>query len=558
MRRRERGRHDAIDGRDTRADAPGTFDAYDDEPRRHPIRRAVGTAFALVAGFGLGVSLGYGIAGYVSNQQAMHQAQRQISATTTDMSLKPRPSVDLFDYDGMWTAIADDDSYVVDVTANGKSSLLVSASLSLPSCDRTVRLSPRTVRIIDGIGEAEMTGDDGASYMTHVELRDGETIVMNIQQVSTVDDDDDSSGGDGTMSQQSYDIGTRQMTDASPASSSSRRSYASRASDASIALNASSSSCISNPSRTVSASSRISDVADVYAMLPMIPTGNGGFLRYVCGYVLTIVGHIAQAFADLADALEFDGAAEHLRASANQAFDHAEELLSSDDEGASDRDNSTDDGVDFEDMPYMVLTAADTVDGGTDTSGDVMARHGVTPAIVTNSDGTAGTSTQLPDWYDIHSNPNGLSDAVESRLDLSGDGLLRIDCVLANTVPDAADDGDSAGEGDEGTDDDASENAGGDNATDDDDTDSADGKDDAADSQSDDDGTASDNDEMNDADDAESDASDEDDANDASAGSDADAVGYGRTMVGDEVVAGDVIVNDGSMESGEAVDAIVV
>ena len=487
MRRRERGRSDAIDGRDTRADAPDTFDAYGDEPRRHPIRRAVGTAFALVAGFGLGVSLGYGIAGYVSNQQAMHQAQRQISATTTDLSLKPKPSVDLSDYDGMWTAIADDDSYVVDVTANGKSSLLVSASLSLPSCDRTVRLSPRTVRIIDGIGEAEMTGDDGASYMAHVELRDGETIVMNIQQVSNVDGE---SGDDAAMSQQSYDIDARQMTDASPASSSSRMPYASRASDASIALSASSSSCISNPSRTVSASSRISYVTGVGAMLPMIPTGDGGFLRDVCGYVLTIVGHIAQAFADLADALEFDGVAEHLRASANQAFDHAEELLSSDDEGASDRDSSTDDGIDFEDMPYMVLAVADTVDGGTDTSGDVMARHGVTPAIVTNSDGTAGTSTQLPDWYDIHSNPNGLSDAVESRLDLSGDGLLRIDCVLANTVPDAADDGDSTGEGDESADDDASENADGDNATDDDDADSADGKDDAADSQSDDDETA--------------------------------------------------------------------
>lgn len=548
MRRRERGRHDAIDGRDTRADAPGTFDAYDDEPRRHPIRRAVGTAFALVAGFGLGVSLGYGIAGYVSNQQAMHQAQRQISATTTDMSLKPRPSVDLSDYDGMWTAIADDDSYVVDVTANGKSSLLVSASLSLPSCDRTVRLSPRTVRIIDGIGETEMTGDDGASYMAHVELRDGETIVMNIQQVSNVDDE---SGDDVTMSQQSDDIDTRKMTDASPASSSLFMSYASHASDASIALNASSSSCISNPSRTVSASSRISDIAGVDAMLPMIPTGNGGFLRDVCGYVLTIVGHIAQAFADLADALEFDGVAEHLRASANQAFDHAEELLSSDDEGTSDRDNSTDDGVDFEDMPYMVLTVADTADGGTDTSDNVMAQHGVTSAIVTNSDGTAGTSTQLPDWYDLHNNPNGLSDAVESRLDLSGDGLLRIDCVLANTVPDAADDGD------ESTDDDASGNADVDNATDDDDTDSADGKDDAADSQSDDDETADDSDEMNDADDAESDASDEDDANDASAGSDADAVGYGRTMVGDEVVAGDdVSVANG--DNGCVANSIVV
>ena len=554
MRRRERGRRDAVDERDTRADAPGTFDAYDDEPRRHPMRRAVGTAFALVAGFGLGVSLGYGIAGYVSDQQAMHQAQRQISATTTDLSLKPKPSVNLSDYDGMWTAIADDDSYVVDVTANGKSSLLVSASLSLPSCDRTVRLSPRTVRIIDGIGEAEMTGDDGASYMVHVELRDGETIVMNIQQVSNVDGE---SGDDVAMSQQSYDIGTRQMTDASPASSSSRMSYASHSSDASIALNASSSSCISNPSRTVSASSRISDVAGIDAMLPMIPTGNGGFLLDVCGYVLTIVGHIAQAFADLADALELDGVAEHLRASANQAFDHAEELLSSDNEGTSDRDNNTDDGVDFEDMPYMVLTVADTAVGD-NASDDVMARHGVTPAIVTNSDGTAGTSTQLPDWYDIHSNPNGLSDAVESRLDLSGDGLLRIDCVLANTVPDAADDGDSTGEGDESTDDDASGNADGDNATDDDDTDGADGKDDAADSQSDDDEAANDNDEMNDADDAESDASDEDDANDASAGSDADAVGYGRTMVGGEVVAGDVIVNDGSMESGEAVDTIVV
>ena len=279
MRRRERGRHDAVDERDTRANTPDTFDAYDDEPRRYPMRRAVGTAFALVAGFGLGVSLGYGIAGYVSNQHTMHQAQRQISATTIDLSLKPKPSVDLSDYDGMWTAIADDDSYVVDVTANGKSSLLVSASLSLPSCDRTVRLSPRTVRIIDGIGEAEMTGDDGASYMTHVELRDGETIVMNIQQVSNVDVE---SGDDAAMSQQSHDIGTRQMTDASPASSSSRMSYASHASDESIALNASSSSCISNPSRTVSASSRISDVAGVYAMLPMIPTGDGGFLRDVC------------------------------------------------------------------------------------------------------------------------------------------------------------------------------------------------------------------------------------------------------------------------------------
>ena len=536
MRRRERSRHDTIDERDTRADAPDTFDAYDDEPRRHPIRRAVGTAFALVAGFGLGVSIGYGIAGYVSNQQAMHQAQRQISATTTDLSLKPKPSVDLSDYDGAWTAVADDDTYVVSVMANGKSSLLVSASLSLPSCDRTVSLSPRTVRIIDGRGEAEMTGDDGASYMAHVELRDGETIVMNIQQVSNIDGE---SSDDVTMSQQSYDIGTRQMKDASPASSPSRMSYASRASDASIALNASSSSRISDPSRTVSASSRISGVAGVDAMLPMIPTGDGGFLRDVCGYVLTIVGHIAQAFADLADALEFDGVAEHLRASANQAFDHAEELLSSDDEGASDRDNSTDDGVDFEDMPYMVLTVADTVDGGTDTSDDVMAQHGVTPAIVTNSDGTAGTSTQLPDWYDLHNNPNGLSDAVESRLDLSGDGLLRIDCVLANTVPDAADDGDSTGEGDESTDGDASEHADGNNATDDDDTDSADGKDDAADSQSDDDETANDDDETNDADDAESDASDEGDANDASAGSDADAVGYGRTMVGGEVVAGD-------------------
>lgn len=554
MRRRERGRRDAIDERDTRADAPDTFDAYGDEPRRHPIRRAVGTAFALVAGFGLGVSLGYGIAGYVSNQQAMHQAQRQISATTTDLSLKPKPSVDLSDYDGAWTAVADDDTYVVSVMANGKSSLLVSASLSLPSCDRTVSLSPRTVRIIDGIGEAEMTGDDGASYMAHVELRDGETIVMNIQQVSNVDGE---SGDDVTMSQQSYDIGTRQMTDASPASSSSRMSHASRASDASIALNASSSSCISNPSRTVSASSRISYVSGVGAMLPMIPTGDGGFLRDVCGYVLTIVGHIAQAFADLADALEFDGVAEHLRASANQAFDHAEELLSSDDGGTSDRDDSTDDGVDFEDMPYMVLSVADTVDGGTDTPGDVMARHGVTPAIVTNSDGTAGTSTQLPDWYDIHSNPNGLSDAVESRLDLSGDGLLRIDCVLANTVPDAADDGDSTGEGDESTDDDASENADGDNATDDDDTDSADGKDDAADSQSDDDDTANDNEEMNDADDAESDESDEDDANDASAGSDADAVGYGMTMVGGEVVAGDdVSVANG--DNGCVANSIVV
>ena len=279
---------------------------------------------------------------------------------------------------------------------------------------------------------------------------------------------------------------------------------------------------------------------------------NGGFLRYVCGYVLTIVGHIAQAFADLADALEFDGAAEHLRASANQAFDRAEELLSSDNEGTSDRDNDTDDGVDFEDMPYMVLTVADTVDGGTDTSDDVMAQHGVTPAIVTNSDGTAGTSTQLPDWYDLHNNPNGLSDAVESRLDLSGDGLLRIDCVLANTVPDAADDGD------ESTNDDASGNADGDNATDDDDTDSADVKDDAADSQSDDDEAANDNDEMSDADDAESDASDEDDANDTSAGDDSDAVGYGRTMVGGEVVAGDVVVKDGSAESSEAVYAIVV
>ena len=293
-------------------------------------------------------------------------------------------------------------------------------------------------------------------------------------------------------------------------------------------------------------------------MLPMIPTGDGGFLRDVCGYFLTTVGHIAQAFADLADALEFDGVAEHLRASANQAFDHAEELLSSDNEGTSDRDSNTDDGVDFEDMPYMVLTVADTVDGGTDASGDVMAQHGVTPAIVTNSDGTAGTSTQLPDWYDIHSNPNGLSDAVESRLDLSGDGLLRIDCVLANTVPDAADDGDSTGEGDEGTDDDASENADGDNATYDDDADSADGKDDEADSQSDDDETANDDDETNDADDAESDESDEDDANDASAGSDADAVGYGRTMVGGEVVAGDDVVNDGSMRNREAVDTITV
>ena len=518
------------------------------------MRRAVGTAFALVAGFGLGVSLGYGIAGYVSDQQAMHQAQRQISATTTDLSLKPKPSVDLSDYDGMWTAIADDDSYVVDVTANGKSSLLVSTSLSLPSCDRTVRLSPRTVRIIDGIGEAEMTGDDGAIYMVHVELRDGETIEMNIQQVSNVDSE---SGDDAAMSQQSYDIGARQMTGASPASSSSRMSYASRASDASIALNASSSSCISNPSRTVSASSRISGVAGVDAMLPMIPTGDGGFLRDVCGYVLTIVGHIAQAFADLADALEFDGVAEHLRASANQAFDRAEELLSSDNEGTSDRDSNTDDGVDFEDMPYMVLTVADTVDDGTDTSGDVMARHGVTPAIVTNSDGTAGTSTQLPDWYDLHNNPNGLSDAVESRLDLSGDGLLRIDCVLANTVPDAADDGDSADEGDESTDDDASENADGDNATDDDDTDSADGKDDAADSQSDDDETANDSDEMNDADDAGSDESDEDDANDASTNSDADAVGYGRTMVGGEVVAGDdVSVANG--DDGCVANSIVV
>ena len=558
MRRRERGRRDAIDGRDTRADAPDTFDAYDDDPRRHPIRRAVGTAFALVAGFGLGVSLGYGIAGYVSSQQAMHQAQRQISATTTDMSLKPKPSVDLSDYDGVWTAIADDDSYVVDVTANGKSSLLVSASLSLPSCDRTVRLSPRTVRIIDGIGEAEMTGDDGASYMAHVELRDGETIVMNIQQVTAVEAEDESNE-DGTLSQQLYAAGTASYATASHALSTSRisqssrasftlsasrMSYASRASDASIALSAPSSSCISNPSRTVSASSRISDVAGVDAMLPMIPTGNGGFLRDVCGYVLTIVGHIAQAFADLADALEFDGVAEHLRASANQAFDHAEELLSSDDEGASDRDNSTDDGVDFEDMPYMVLTVADTSD-------DVMAQHGVTPAIVTNSDGTAGTSTQLPDWYDLHNNPNGLSDAVESRLDLSGDGLLRIDCVLANTVPDAADDGD------ESTDDDASGNADGDNATDDDDTDGADGKDDAADSQSDDDEAANDNDEMNDADDAESDASDEDDANDASAGSDADAVGYGRTMVGGEVVAGDdVSVANG--DNGCVANSIVV
>lgn len=536
MRRRERGRRDAIDERDTRADAPDTFDSYGDEPRRHPIRRAVGTAFALVAGFGLGVSLGYGIAGYVSNQQAMHQAQRQISATTTDLSLKPKPSVDLSDYDGMWTAIADEDSYVVDVTANGKSSLLVSASLSLPSCDRTVRLSPRTVRIIDGIGEAEMTGDDGAIYMAHVELRDGETIVMNIQQVSNVDGE---SGDDVAMSQQSYDIGTRQMTDASPVSSSSRMSYASHASDASIALSASSSSRISDPSRAVSASSRISDVAGVDAMLLMIPTGDGGFLRDVCGYVLTIVGHIAQAFADLADALEFDGAAEHLWASTNQAFDHAEELLSSDDEGAFDRDDSTDDGVDFEDMPYMVLTVADTVDGGTDTSGDVMARHGVTPAIVTNSDGTAGTSTQLPDWYDIHSNPNGLSDAVESRLDLSGDGLLRIDCVLANTVPDAADDGDSTEEDEENTDADASENDGDDANDGDDDTDSTDGKDEAADHQSDEDEVTNDNGGTNDADDAESDASDEDDANDASAGSDADAVGYGRTMVGGEVVAGD-------------------
>ena len=572
MRRRERGRSDAIDGRDTRADAPDAFDAYGDEPRRHPIRRAVGTAFALVAGFGLGVSLGHGIAGYVSNQQAMHQAQRQISATTTDLSLKPKPSVDLSDYDGMWTAIADDDSYVVDVTANGKSSLLVSASLSLPSCDRTVRLSPRTVRIIDGIGEAEMTGDDGASYMAHVELRDGETIVMNIQQVTAVEVENESNE-DGTLSQQSYAAGTASYATASHAlstshisqssrasftSSASRMSYASRTSDASIASNASSSSCMSNPPRTVSASARISDVAGVDAMLPMIPTGDGGLLRDVCGYVLTIIGHIAQAFADLADALEFDGVAEHLRASANQAFDHAEELLSSDDEGTSDRDNSTDDGVDFEDMPYMVLTVADTADGGTDTSDDVMAQHGVTPAIVTNSDGTAGTSTQLPDWYDLHNNPNGLSDAVESRHDLSGDSLLRIDCVLANTVPDAADDGDGTGEGDESTDGDASENADGDNATDDDDTDGADGKDDAADSQSDDDGTANDNDETNDADDAESDASDEGDANDASAGSDADAVGYGRTMVDGEVVAGDVMVKDGSAESSEAVYAIVV
>ena len=62
---------------------------------------------------------------------------------------------------------------------------------------------------------------------------------------------------------------------------------------------------------------------------------------------------------------------------------------------------------------------------------------------------------------------------------------------------------------------------------------------------------------MSDADDAESDESDEDDANDASAGDDADAVGYGRTMVGGEVVAGDD-VSVANVDNGCVAKSIVV